>query len=165
MTARVLGEHRPHRRLLVYYVLTALVTGPAALIVLPVLFFRYHTLVYRFDAEGVSQKVGILFRREVNLTYARIQDIHLTSNIVQRWLGLADLRVQTAAGSAEAELVVEGLTDFEAVRDFLYGRMRGATAHHEQAHAEAASDETAVLLREIRDALRLTREALERPRG
>ena len=39
--------------------------------------FRYHTMRYRFDAEGVSMSWGILFRREVLLNYSRIQDIHL----------------------------------------------------------------------------------------
>ena len=70
-------------------------------------------------------RVGILFRREVNLTYARIQDIHLRSGFIQRWLGLADIQIQTASGSAGAELVIEGFKEFEAIRDFLYTRMRG----------------------------------------
>jgi putative membrane protein len=68
---------------------------------------------------------GILFRREISLTYARIQDIHLRSNIVERWLGLARIEVQTASGSSGAEMTLEGLLGFEAIRDFLYSRMRG----------------------------------------
>src|SRR5205807_108978 len=95
---------------------------------LPYLYFRYHTLRYRFDAEGIHMKVGILFRREVNLTYARIQDIHLRSGIIQRWLGLANVQIQTASGSAGPELVIEGFKEFEAIRDFLYTRMRGYQA-------------------------------------
>ena len=69
---------------------------------------------------------GILFRREINLTYSRIQDIHLVSNIVERWLGLARIQIQTASGSAKAEMTLAGLLQFERVRDFLYSRMRGA---------------------------------------
>lgn len=68
---------------------------------------------------------GILFRREISLTYARIQDIHLTSNVVERWLGLARIQIQTASGSAGAEMTIEGLRDFEMIRDGLYSRMRG----------------------------------------
>ena len=49
------------------------------IVLLPYLYFRYHTLRYTFDEEGIDMRVGILFRREVNLTYARIQDIHLRS--------------------------------------------------------------------------------------
>jgi putative membrane protein len=68
---------------------------------------------------------GILFRREINLTYARIQDIHLRSNLIERWLGLARIEVQTASGSAGAEMILEGLLEYEAIRDYLYSHMRG----------------------------------------
>ena len=89
---------RPHPKLWTLYLVRALLTGPALVVVLPVLYFRYHTLRYRFDEQGVHMRWGILFRREVNLTYRRIQDIHLRSGLLQRWLGLADVLVQTAAG-------------------------------------------------------------------
>ena len=96
---------------------------------MPLLYFRYETMRFRFDAEGVHMRWGILFRRQINLTYARIQDIHLTSGFIQRWLGLADIRIQTASGSAGAEMTIEGLLEFEAVRDFLYAPdARGAQA-------------------------------------
>src|SRR5439155_16247083 len=116
---------RPHRALWTYYIITSLFTGPGIIATLPYLFFRYHTLRYRFDAEGIHMKVGILFRREINLTYARIQDIHLRSGILQRWLGLANVQIQTASGSAGPELVIEGFKEYEAIRDCLYTRMRG----------------------------------------
>src|SRR5882762_8799252 len=116
---------RPHPDLLKYYIITAFFTGPGLVAALPYLFFRYHTLRYRFDDEGIHMKVGILFRRETNLTYARIQDIHLRSGIIQRWLGLANVQIQTASGSSGPELVIEGFKEFEAIRDFLYTRMRG----------------------------------------
>ncbi len=100
--------------------------GPLFFILLIPLYFRYHTLRYRFDEEGISMRWGILFRREINLTYARIQDIHLRSNFVERWLNLARIEVQTASGSSGAEMTLEGLLEFEAIRDYLYARMRGS---------------------------------------
>lgn len=116
---------RPDSALLVYYALGSLLLGPFFFFALIPLYFRYHTLRYEFDDEGVSMRWGILFRREIHLTFARIQDIHLTSNVVERWLGLGRVLVQTASGSSKAEMTIEGLKDFEAVRDFLYSRMRG----------------------------------------
>jgi putative membrane protein len=112
-------------------------------------------------------KVGILFRREVNVTYARIQDIHLSSGIIQRWLGLADVQIQTASGTAGAELTIEGFHHSEAIRDFLYARMRGAREKTpsalpaSSAAAGASDDEVVTLLLGIRDELRQTRELLE----
>ena len=155
------------------YIIRAVLTGPGMIILLPYLYFRYHTLRYTFDAEGIHMRVGILFRREVNLTYARIQDIHLSSGLLQRWLGLADIQIQTASGSSDAELVVEGFKEFETIRDFLYTRMRGyhgSAAKSEQGpsgEAAAADDpnrEMVSLLLAIRDELRQTRALLEQRR-
>lgn len=116
---------QPHVNLLKYYLLTALVFPPAFLFVAVPMYFRYRTLRYDVDAEGITMRWGILFRREVSLTYARIQDIRLTSNVVERWLGLARIQLQTASGSSTAEMTIEGIPDVESMRDFLYSRMRG----------------------------------------
>lgn len=168
---RILALERPHPALWKYYILCAIVTGPGIVFTLPYLFFRYYTLRYRFDAEGIHMRVGILFRREINLTYARIQDIHLKSGIVQRWLGLANLEIQTASGSATAELVIEGFKEYEAIRDFLYTRMRGYQSRPGAAVPVAGGTtasggavgnaEVITLLLGIRDELRRTRELLE----
>jgi len=113
------------------------------------LFFKYETLKYRFEADGMSMSWGVLFRHEIYLTYRRIQDIHLERNILQRWFGLATLSVQTASGSASPQMNIGGIPEAEKLRDFLYAQMRGARdteAHH--------GDEALTLLREIRDLLR-----------
>jgi hypothetical protein len=169
---KILALERPHRSLWTYYIISAIFTGPGIIFTLPYLYFRYITLRYRFDDEGIHMKVGILFRKEINLTYARIQDIHLRSGIVQRWLGLANLEIQTASGSATAELVIEGFKEYELIRDFLYTRMRGYQTHGKGAAVAAASSptvgtgdnaEVVSLLLNIRDELRRTRELLENP--
>src|SRR3954465_12646477 len=97
---------RPHPDLLKYYIITAIFTGPGIIATLPYLFFRYHTLRYRFDDEGIHMKVGILC-----------------------WLGLANVQIQPASGSSGPDLVIEGFKEFEAIRDFLYPRMRGYQTH------------------------------------
>ena len=163
----IFALERPQPNLWKLYVIRAICTGPFVVVLLPYLYFRYHTLRYRFDAEGIHMKVGILFRREVNVTYARIQDIHLSSGFIQRWLGLADVQVQTASGNPGAELTIEGFHEYEMIRDFLYGKMRGAreqTPHSANTAGSAAmsagSEEAAALLLAIRDELKATREAL-----
>jgi putative membrane protein len=117
---------------------------------------------YSFDEEGISMRWGILFRREITLTYARIQDIHLTSNVVERWLRLARIQVQTASASAAAEMTIEGLHEFERVRDFLYSKMRGVRATAGSPHPAAAHAEgLAAVLREVAAEIRALRETLE----
>ena len=50
---------------------------------------------------------GILFRKQIYLTYRRIQDIHVTRNIFHRWFGLAAVAVQTASGTSGAEMTID----------------------------------------------------------
>jgi uncharacterized membrane protein YdbT with pleckstrin-like domain len=117
---------KPDPCLFRYYVFVSMLSGPLTPIMLLPLYFRYITLRYNFDDSGVSMRWGILFRKEVYLTYRRIQDIHLTRNILQRWMGLAKISLQTASGSSQAEMSIEGILEAEELRDFLYSRMRGA---------------------------------------
>ena len=164
---------RPNPALWTYYIIRAVLTGPGLIGLLPYLFFRYRTLRYTFDEQGIHMRVGILFRKEVNVTYARIQDIHLSAGLLQRWLGLADVQIQTASGSAKPELVIEGFREFEAIRDFLYTRMRGYAGRAASSHTvhgpppvpgtemAKTEEEMVKLLQGIRDELRLTRELIQ----
>ena len=147
---------RPDSSLMKYYVLTSLLTGPGFLIVFWPLLFKYETLRYKFEDDGMSMSWGILFRHEINLTYRRIQDIHVTRNIIQRWLGLATVSIQTASGSASPEMSIEGILEPEKLRDYLYSKMRGARGLDDERDqtAEQPRDEALDLLREIRDLLR-----------
>ena len=142
---------RPEPALLWMYFLTSLALLCAAPIALIPLYFRYHTLWYRFEPSGVSMGYGILFRKEMQLTYARMQDIHLSQNILERWLGIGTVTVQTAGSGAAGNLMIVGVKDFEGIRNYLYAMMRGVRADHHEPAAAAASTE-AVLV-EIRDAL------------
>ncbi|MBI5363796.1 MAG: PH domain-containing protein [Planctomycetes bacterium] len=167
--ARLLALTRPNRNLFWLYALTSLVGLCLAPIVFVPLYFKYHTLRYRLDEEGISASWGILFRREVHLTYKRIQDIHVTRNLLERWLGIATVQVQTASGSSSAELALEGMAEYESVRDFLYRRMRGhefaRTGVPSAARAEpspVAGDAKVVeLLEAVRGELEAARRALE----
>lgn len=165
------GVRRPVPALLTYYVLLSIAAGPGIVIALPLRIFRFRTLQYEFDEQGVTMRWGILFRREISLTYARIQDIHLVSNVVERWLGLGRVQLQTASGQAAAEMTIEGLPDFERLRDELYQRMRGAKLPtrppEKAAHAAAPPGpdglgDVTTALHEAVDELRAIRALLSR---
>ena len=179
---------RPDPALKTYY----LITSAASVFLFPFvylpLYLKYRTLRYRFDDEGVSMSWGRFFQRETYLTYKRIQDIRVTRGVIQRWLGLSELALQTASGGSSAEMKIEGIKDADALRDFLYERMRGArddagleegfggdpgleagaagagtTATRPGGRAgpggPAAADEALALLVEIRDELRRVNRA------
>ncbi len=167
---RIAGTRRPHPNLMKYWTLQSLLLGPFFPFLLLPRAFKYKTLRYRFDDEGVSASWGALFRREISLNYSRVQDIHLASNVVERWLGLARIQIQTASGASGAEMVVEGIREYEAVRDWLYSRMRGAKRPEPSRDGGQAAiagptpreGELAGTLREVASELRRLREVLER---
>src|SRR6476661_7452646 len=113
----------PSPQLLKYYLLQAIATNVAFPFTLLLLYFRYHTMRYRFDAEGIHMRWGIIMRHEIMLNYSRIQDIQLQSNVIERWLGLARIEIQTASGGSSSDMTLEGIPDYEAMREFLYSRM------------------------------------------
>ncbi len=121
----ILSISRPHPRLLTLYVIRSVLSGPGIVLALPISLFRYYTMEYKFDPTGLTMSWGYFFKRQTTLSYSRIQDIHLETGIIQRWLGLADIQIQTASGSADAEIVIEGILEYEDVRNFLYSKMRG----------------------------------------
>lgn len=165
---RVFAITRPAPALMKYYVIGSLAAGPLFFIPMIPLYFRYHSLKYEFDQEGISMSWGILFRRQITLTYARIQDIHLTSNFIERWLGLGRVQIQTASGSSEAEMTIEGLHEFEMVRDYLYTRMRGVKAPVTQVQSLASAapaGDLAATLHEVAAELRAIREAVMREKS
>ena len=81
--------------------------------------------------------------------------------------------MQTAAGSSTAEMTIEGLHDFEAVRDFLYERMRRRGKKPSAVESAAGSTGTVAVadgadlaevvaaLREATDELRQLRAAVD----
>jgi putative membrane protein len=160
--AYVRALDRPHARLFWLYLAQSLVSGPLFPVVFLVLYFRFHTLAYRLDDEGVSVSWGYFFRQETFLQYRKIQDIHVRRGLVERWLGLATVEVQTASGSSAAEVTLEGLEDHDAVRDFLYRHMRGLEPEEKASEAKVATAEAEALalLREVKAELVATREAL-----
>jgi uncharacterized protein len=153
---------KPSDKLLTYYFFASLLSGPAIVIVFPALLIRFNTLRYRFEESGIRMIVGLFFRKEVVVAFRRIQDIHVSRNLIQRWLGIATISIQTASGNAAPEIVIEGVLDADLVRDWLYERMRGAKGVTDQRHAtdgivlsddDKKSEQISALLTGIRDNL------------
>lgn len=162
---RIFALTRPDDSLLTLYIIYSLLANVAFLFAFIPLYFRFRTLRYRFDKDGVAVSYGILWRKESYLTYARIQDIHVSRNIFERWLGLGAVEIQTASGSASAEEAIVGVREYNEIRNFLYARMRGhriKTGRESDAPAAPPLDR---MLMGIRDELRAIRTLLENKRN
>jgi putative membrane protein len=157
---------RPSEALLNYYLIVSLF----GLFLFPFIYLsyyiRYRTLWYSFDDDGVRMGWGLFWKREINLTYRRIQDIHVTRNIIERRMGLAKVAVQTASGSSSAEATFEGILDPEGLRDYLYLKMRGAKGERPPTGAQSGPadepDEALAALRDIAESMRTLVKQRER---
>lgn len=163
---------RPDPQLWKLYVIYSLLANVAFPVAILPYYFLYRTLRFRFDDDGVSVSHGLFWRRETYLTYARIQDIHVTRNIFERWLGIGTVKIQTASGSSAATESIPGLTAYEDVRNYLYANMRGhrttapsadVKSIDERRGAQLASGDARATdaLAGIRDELRAVRQLLE----
>lgn len=154
---------RPDKNLLPLYIIYALMTTIAFPFTMLPLYFKFKTMKYRFDAEGVSVSYGILWRRESYTTYSRIQDIHVSRNIAERWLGIGTVDIQTASGSSTSEVSIVGVRQYEQIRDFLYARMRGVKlgVNDGSVSKHEGENTTVELLKSIRNDLQAVRLSLE----
>lgn len=71
--------------------------------------YRVLSLRYRFDATELIVTRGVFFKNERHIPFARIQNIDWTQNVLQRAVGVAEVRLETASG-AEAEAVFQVLS-------------------------------------------------------
>ena len=78
---------------------------------------KYVSFRYRLGAEEMVIREGIVTRNERHIPYARIQNINLIQNPLHRWLGVAEVRLQTAGGEKpEAVMRVISLREIERLR-------------------------------------------------
>lgn len=78
---------------------------------------QYFTLEYRFSRTELTIRSGLLFRRERQIPFERIQEINMHQGLVHRFLDLARIQISTAGGDAkEANLNVLSCADAEELR-------------------------------------------------
>ena len=108
------------------------------------MWIRFKTLRYELQESGIRMSVGLLFRKEVIVAYRRIQDIHVSNNLFQRWLGISNVSIQTASGNSMPEIVVEGVQAPDQLRDWLYERMRGAKTGNSERSSSGQMESSSV---------------------
>ena len=151
---------RPAPSLLLYFLTVSVFTGPFFPLTFLPLFFKYQTLRYQFDDQGISMKWGLIFRREIYLTYRRIQDIHLTTNLVAALVRSRHGRNSDCFRQHRAGNEYRRNRGICRVARYLYSQMRGARGLDDSTTEETTpsdlprpSDEALSLLCEIRDLL------------
>lgn len=156
----------------------------AFVISLPFTYFaqrlNYEMRWYIVTDRSLRIRSGIVWVKELTMTFANIQEIRVAANPLQRLLGLADVEVHSAGGSSGPNGSssghvgrFEGLDDANAIRDLMVERLRayrdsGLGEQAENASAEKtvhpgqAIEEARTVLQEVR-ALRQSFNALREP--
>jgi putative membrane protein len=75
----------------------------------------WQRFTFAFDGEVVRVEEGVLSRNRRSLDVARIQQVEIDRSAIQRLLGLAALRIETAGTSTEVEVELRVLPEDDAV--------------------------------------------------
>lgn len=105
------------------------VVGAGAAVGMGVL--RWFTTSYRFTSEQVQLRYGLVNTNTVAAPMDRVRSVDVTSSVLHRMLGLAEVRIGTGAG--EKQLRLNGLTTAEAAA------LRGDLLHRAQSSETASS--------------------------
>lgn len=84
---------------------------------------RFLTLRYELAGGELRINEGLVFRRHRTVPVSRIQNIDLLQNPLHHWLGVAEVRIETAGGQEpEATLRVLALRDVDRLRSAIFRR-------------------------------------------
>jgi len=85
--------------------------------------FTYQVAGDTFDIQS-----GVLSRREREIPFERIQNVDIAQNVVQRALGIAEVRIETAGGgSSEARLQYVSRSEATRLQELISSRKHGRT--------------------------------------
>jgi putative membrane protein len=89
---------------------------------------RYISYRYRYDANEMVIRSGLVFRKERHIPYARIQNIDAVQRPLHRLLNVVEVKVETGAGQTpEATMSVLPLAAFREMRERVFAG-RGETS-------------------------------------
>ena len=87
----------------------------------------YETIVYKLTKDEIVWRRGVWFKKTGVVPYNRITNIDIVQGPISRMLGIATLKIQTAgySGQARPEIKIEGIEQFEELRELIMGFVKG----------------------------------------
>lgn len=83
---------------------------------------------YRVTEDTFDIQSGVLSRREREIPFERIQNVDIAQNVVQRFVGIAEVRLETAGGgSTEARLRYVSRSEATRLQELISDRKREST--------------------------------------
>lgn len=68
----------------------------------------HHSFRFSIDETGFKKQYGIIHKQEVSIPYKQIQNVNITRSLLDRFLGLSRVCIETAGGSATVKRDVVG---------------------------------------------------------
>lgn len=89
---------------------------------------RYRRFAYELGTETLDIDSGVLSRREREIPYGRVQNVDVAQNALQRAIGIAEVRIETAGGGeTEASLAYVDREEADRLQSEI-SRLKRATA-------------------------------------
>ncbi len=86
------------------------------IIILPYLLWielNYHNYTYQFRRKRLVIRRGVLNKERTVIPYIKIQNVNVNRNLLQRTLGLATIKIETAGSNPwESEGLIDGIGDY-----------------------------------------------------
>ncbi len=114
---------------LISSVITTVIIAPIILFALFWIPKYYGTIEYHPTEDEISWKRGVWFQKTGVVSYNRITNVDITQGPIQRYLGISDIKIQTAGYSAQsgssAELKIIGVENPDQIKEFIIDMVRG----------------------------------------
>jgi len=93
----------------------------------------YNSILYKLNTNEMEWRRGVWFKNTGIVPYNRITNVDIAQGPISRTLGIASLKIQTAGYSGVqsrgfgrfAEIKIEGMEEFEEIREMIMGFVRG----------------------------------------
>ena len=103
-------------------VLVAIIAVPAVLILYSFIISKlgFPKKGYLLREKDISYKTGLIFYKQISVTFNRIQHVEVSQGILAKMFGLSSVKIFTAGGSA-SDLSIPGLltADAQKLKDFI----------------------------------------------
>ncbi|MBD2864675.1 PH domain-containing protein [Paenibacillus oceani] len=116
--------------------------APVLLIVLIVFgVLQWKKFVYVLEDDKIAIRKGVLFREEKSIYFGRIHSVNTEQPLLQRLLGVVQLKIETPGGKADSDGVLPAVAVADAERLQLWLREAKAAADRHPDHVSAEKPE------------------------
>ncbi len=102
---------------------------------------NYHNYTYQFRKKRLVIRKGVLNKERTVIPYDRIQNININRNVLQRTLGIATIKIETAGTNPwESEGIIDGIGDYHGFITHTMGLVE-RTRHEDEKKLEKVKHE------------------------